>query len=157
MKDYFLTLLIASVLGGVIAVLVSGNSFEKYIKYIAGLVCVVIIISPLKSFISGPFKLPDEYNNAVSTEASATGADEVIASVTVLKLDAYIKDILFSKFGIKAHSTDIKIDWVDNCLIINEVTVFLNESDSSRLTEVQKYLDETIDESVVVKVIEENA
>ncbi|HAN21096.1 MAG: hypothetical protein A2Y15_04955 [Clostridiales bacterium GWF2_36_10] len=155
MKSYFLTLLIASVLGGIIAILVSGSNFEKYIKYIAGLVCVVIILAPLKSFISAPFSLPDEYKDAAESTVSTDEANEVIAFLTISELDTYIKGILFKKFGINVPSTDIKIDWADNCLVINEITVFLDNEDGKYQTEVQKYLAEMIDESVLVEILDE--
>ena len=156
MKDYFLTLLTASVLGGVLAVLAGGSSYEKYIKYIASLVCVVIIMSPLKSFVSAPFKLPEEYTASGVSEVSVTGADEVIAAVTVSELDTYIKDILFIEFGINVPLTDIKIEWTEKHLIINEITVFLNNNDRSYLTDVKKYLSDTIDKSILVEVLEDD-
>ena len=155
MKDYFLTLLTASVLGGILAVLAGGSSYEKYIKYVASLICVVIILSPLKSFISTPFRLPKEYAESSTPEVSVTGADQVIASVTVSELDAYIKDILFIRFGIKVPVTDIKIDWADNCLIINGITVFLNSDDREYTAEVKEYLGDTIDKSISVEVLED--
>lgn len=153
MKNYFFTLLIASVLGGIIAVFVSGSNYEKYIKYIASLICVVIILAPLKSFISAPFTLPEEYKEATESTISITEANEAIASLTISGLDTYIKDILFSKFGINAPSTDIKIDWADNCLVINKITVFLANKDSKYQAKVQKYLTETICDSVEVEIL----
>ncbi|HBR31324.1 MAG: stage III sporulation protein AF [Eubacteriales bacterium] len=153
MKDYFVTLLTASLLGGIIAALVSGSSFEKYIKYIAGLVCVVIIIAPLKSFITAPFKLPDEYADASVPDVSVTGADEVIGELTVSELDSYIKDILFREFGIKVPLTDIKIDWADDCMIINEITVFIESKDGGHKDDVEKYLEDIIDESIMVEIL----
>lgn len=157
MKDYFVTLLTASVLGGIIAILVSGSSYEKYIKYIAGLVCVVIIIAPLKSFLSAPFTLPDEYKSVSETTVSVTGADEVIASLTVSELDTYIKDILFHEFGIKVPFTDIKIDWADDCMVINEITVYIDSKDGKYLSDVKEYLADTIDKSILVETIDDAA
>jgi len=157
MKEYFITLLTASVLGGIVAVLVSGSSYEKYIKYITGLVCVVIIIAPLKSFISAPFSLPDEYISTAESTVSVTGADEVIASLTISELDTYIKDILFSEFGINVPLTDIKIDWVDDCLVINEIVVYLHSQDSKYLTDVKEYLTDTIDKSILVEILDNTA
>lgn len=157
MKDYFITLLTASVLGGITAILVSGSSYEKYIKYIAGLVCVVIILAPLKSFISAPFTLPDDYTVSQESSVSATGADDVIADLTVSELDAYIKDILFSEFGIKVPITDIKIDWTDDCMVINEITVYLNSADNKYISEVKEYLADTIDKSILVEILDDDA
>lgn len=157
MKDYFITLLTASVLGGIISILVSGSNYEKYIKYIAGLVCVVIIIAPLKSFLSSPFTLPEEYTSKAESAVSVTGADDVIASLTISELDTYIKDILFNEFGIKVPSTDIKIDWADDCMVINEITVYIDNTDGKYLNDVKEYLAETIDESILVEILDNAA
>ena len=157
MKDYFLTLLTASVLGGILAVLASGSSYEKYIKYIASLVCVVIILSPLKSLISAPFTLPDIDEISYESDITATGADDVVASLTVSELDAYIKDILFIEFGINVPLTDIKIEWTDNCLVIKEVTVYLNRHDSNFLQDAEDYLSDTIDKSISVEMLKDTS
>lgn len=144
-------------LGGILAVLASGSSYEKYMKYIAGLVCVVIILAPLKSFVSAPFKLPDEYKSNAETTVSVTGADEVIASVTISEIDTYIKDILFRKFGINVPLTDIKIDWEEDCLVINEITVYLSSADQSYVTEVKKYLAESVENNIMVEILDDAA
>lgn len=157
MKDFFLTLLIASVLGGILAVLSSGSGFEKYIKYIASLVCVVIIISPLKSFISSPFTLPDPKNAYAETSMLVNKADEVLASVTKSELESYIKDILFQEFGINIPLTDIKIDWTDDCFVITSVVVYLDEGDKNRQNDVRNFLAKQIDKSVSVEILEKKA
>lgn len=152
-----MTLLIASVLGGILAVLSSGSSFEKYIKYIASLVCVVIIISPLKSFISAPFQMPKAAMANTESSAPENKADQVLASVTKTELDAYIKDILFKEFGIKIPLTDIKIDWADDCFVITSLVVYLDEGDRNRQNEVRDFLAEQIDKSVSVEILEKKA
>lgn len=157
MKSYFLTLLIASVLGGILAVLSSGSNFEKYIKYIASLVCVVIIISPLKSFISAPFTLPEADSANAETSVPVNKADEVLASVTKNELDSYIKDILFKEFGIKIPLTDIKIDWTDNCFVITQAVVYLDVNDKNRQNDVKDFLADQIDKSVSVEILEKDA
>lgn len=157
MKDYFLTLLIASVLGGILAVLSSGSGFERYIKYIASLVCVVIILSPLKRFISAPFQLPEPAFAHAESALPEKKADELLASVTKAELDAYIKDILFKEFGIKIPLTDIKIDWTDDSFVITSLVVYLDEDNKNRQNEVQDFLAGQIDKSVLVEILEKKA
>ncbi len=84
---------------------------------------------------------------------SVTGADEVIGELTVSELDSYIKDILFREFGIKVPLTDIKIDWADDCMIINEITVFIESKDGGHKDDVEKYLEDIIDESIMVEIL----
>jgi len=157
MKNYFLVLLIASVLGGVFTVLASGSNFDKYVKYIASLICVVIIIAPLKSFISAPFEIPEAYESNIQTETSSSEVDEVIASETITELDVYIKDIIFSEFGINTPSTNIKIDWKEDCIIITGVTVFLEKRDKAFREKVEKYLAETVGKGVSVEILDRAA
>ena len=52
MSGYFYVLLIASVCGAVCTVMVWGG-FERYVKYIASLICVALIISPFRDFNIG--------------------------------------------------------------------------------------------------------
>ena len=52
MRDYFLTLLITSLIGGIICAL-SDTKFEKPIKYLVSLICIVLILSPISSVFSG--------------------------------------------------------------------------------------------------------
>lgn len=142
MNGYFYTLLVTSVCGAVCALLASGG-YEKYIKYIASLICVLVMISPFRNIdikditdnASGGFSLP---------ETSQSQLYKTSAEMTEERAETYINEIVFNKFGIKPLSTDIKIDWGKEEPIIENISVFLSKGDFSKSNEIKAYLYEVL-------------
>lgn len=139
MSGYFYTLLVASVCGSVCMMLAWGG-FEKYIKYIASLVCVALLISPLReidisSFISESF----EYSGDES-DSSMRDIYAVSEQMTEQNAEKYICDIVFAKFGINAVSADIKIEWGKTEAVIKNIDLVLNENDMNEADNIKKYL-----------------
>jgi hypothetical protein len=94
MSGYFYTLLVASVCGAVCMMLVWGG-FEKYIKYIASLICVVLLISPLREIDIIAFT-EDAFENS-DVENGAHGSDLYAISerITEQSAEKYICDIVY--------------------------------------------------------------
>lgn len=115
------------------------GGFEKYIKYIASLVCVVLLISPLRS-IDMSFISDAEYG--VSSESTEEASDiyAMTAALTEQSAEKYISDLVFSEFGIKAVTADIKIEWSKNEAVIESIVLVLSKGDMNRSDDVKKYL-----------------
>lgn len=115
------------------------GGFEKYIKYIASLVCVVLLISPLRS-IDMSFISDAEYG--VSSESTEAVSDiyAMTAALTEQSAEKYISDLVFSEFGIKAVTADIKIEWSKNEAVIESIVLVLSKGDMNRSDDVKKYL-----------------
>ena len=115
------------------------GGFEKYIKYIASLVCVVLLISPLRS-IDMSFISDAEYG--VSSESTEEVSDiyAMTAALTEQSAEKYISDLVFSEFGIKAVTADIKIEWSKNEAVIESIVLVLSKGDMNRSDDVKKYL-----------------
>lgn len=139
MSGYFYTLLVASVCGAVCMMLVWGG-FEKYIKYIASLICVVLLISPLREIDIIAFT-EDAFENS-DVENGAHGSDLYAISerITEQSAEKYICDIVFSEFGINAVDTDIKIEWGKTEAVITGINMVLTVNDMNRAEDIKKYL-----------------
>lgn len=148
MSTYFLTLLTASVCGAVCTLLAWGG-FEKYVKYIAALVCTVIMISPFKEL-----KLSDASDYVADgysySEESGGELYALASQMTEERAEEYISQIVFAEFGIKVLYTDIRIDWDKEEPIIEEVTVALSGGDIAFAERTSAYLENTLGSGVTV-------
>ena len=139
MSGYFYTLLVASVCGAVCMMLAWGG-FEKYIKYIASLICVALLISPLRE-IDISAAITDSFDRSEDESSlSMNGLYAVSEQMTEQKAEEYICNIVFSEFGIKAMDADIKIEWGKTEAVINGIELVLNKEDMSRAEDIKKYL-----------------
>lgn len=136
---YFYTLLVASVCGAVCAMLAWGG-FEKYIKYIASLVCIVLLVSPFRSIDISQMMEGAEEDTAASDSVSADGLYSLASEMTEERAEEYISGLVFSEFGINAVYTDIKIDWGSDDPIIESISVALDGSDMAYAAEAEEYL-----------------
>lgn len=148
MRGYFYTLLVASVCGAVCAMLAWGG-FEKYIKYIASLVCIVLLISPLREI--DITKAVEKLNEAVeSLPEGESPLYETAASLTEREAEKYLTEIVFNKFGIKPIYSDINIDWTLDEPTIQSITVALSVEDMPFADDVDAYLEQVLGGEVTV-------
>lgn len=148
MSGYFYTLLIASVCGAVCSVMVWGG-FERYVKYIASLICIALLISPFRDFDIG--QELEGYESILSENTvSQTGLYELAAEMTEERAENYISQIVFSEFGINTVSADIKIDWEEDEPVIESISVALAPSDMGMSEETREYLTRTLGGEVTV-------
>lgn len=139
MKGYFLTVLIASVCGAT-CVLLSWGGFERYIKYVASVVCLVLLISPLREIDVSELDIA-----AREYELSADISDDDIlyrlsGELTEKNAEEYISELVFSQFGIKTVSTDIKIDWDSQTPTVESIEVSLSAEDADKCEAARVYL-----------------
>lgn len=134
-------LLFASVCGAVCALL-AGAGFEKYVKYIAALVCVFMMIAPLKGIVL------DEYGLSGIGELSvgeiSVDAPLIAEQMAEENAEAYICEIVFGKFGIKEVSANIVIDWSGPDAVIREITVAVPAEENGIIGEIRDYLVQTL-------------
>ena len=138
MSGYFYALLVTSVCGAVCGILAWGG-FEKYIKYIASLICVLVMLSPFREIdISG---IMNSASEIYPEESIGDGLLYKTASeMTEDRAEEYINQIVFNKFGINPISTHIKIDWEQEEPVIEDITVCLASGDFAVASETEEYL-----------------
>ena len=142
MNGFFYTLLVTSVCGA-ICVSLSVGGFEKYMKYIASLVCVCVIVSAVRSV---DFSKYFDWNNAFSESFPETseGLYPLATEIAEERTERYISEIVFSKFGINTVGCDIKIDWEQDEPVIESIHVFLTTENLKKKDDVADYLAETL-------------
>lgn len=138
MRGYFYSLLAASVCTSLCSMLVSGG-FEKYIKYLASLICVAVMVSPLRQIDFS------ETINKAESELSMIDTDnglfyETAGEITEKRSEEYINQIVFNQFGIKPRSTHIEIDWGKEEPVIENIKVCLSPEDLDEGDRVKTYL-----------------
>lgn len=139
MKSFFISLITASVIGALSTALVC-KTYEKYIKYIAALICTAIVISPLGGVVSkiGTLLSPTEERSSASAVHSCSQANALIADKTEEAAEAYVSDLVFSELGISTESVDIEIESVGTEFSIKSVKATV--ADDSELEPLKNYL-----------------
>ncbi len=135
---YFYVLLVTSLCSSVCAIAVSGG-FEKYIKYIASLICVAVMVSPFRDIDISEITEKAKAEFAISQDTEDLFY-KTSGEITEERIETYIKDIVFNKFGIKPLSTHIEIDWGKEEPIIESITLTFSSADYPKSTEIQNYL-----------------
>lgn len=148
MSSYFQTLLAASVCGAVCTLLADG--FEKYLKYVVSLICIVIIISPLKSI-----KLSDiDYNGIPDTSLPSADGVPSLYSLSCesaeKQAEEYLCEMLFAEFGIKAVYADIIIDWAKEEPTVEEIILALGSEHGEYAERVYGYFENMLGTGVKV-------
>ncbi len=141
MSGYFYTLILTSVCGSACALLASGG-FEKYIKYIAALVCTVLMISPFKDINTA--EITQGFTEMSESFDASDGLYPMATQMTEDRAEEYISQIVFSEFGIYPLYTNIKIDWDQTEPIIEKITVALEREHINNSEGIKKYLREIL-------------
>ncbi len=139
MKEYFYTLLITSVCGAICTMLAWGG-FEKYIRYVASLICVALIITPFRNIDVS--NIADSVTQEMSNELSEKTSDLYLlaSDMTEERAEEYISQIVFGRFGINTVYSDIKIDWDKEEPTIESICVALKQEDMNKANSAQDYL-----------------
>lgn len=153
MKSFFISLITASAVGALSSALVC-KSFEKYIRYIAALICTIIIVAPVSSLLpsikSGAVLSFDDIG-AAEAFASDGGALELIGDKTESETEAYIKSLVFSDLGINLSAVIIEIESVGSSLYIKRVAV--TPEQSGDVDKLREYLEKLFGSETLIEVI----
>ncbi len=135
MRDYFAALFFASLLGAICTSL-AGSKLEKYMRYLAALLCILLIISPLRDLKLSTPSLPEEdlsvpQGNTLSELAQAEAETDICKALSTA---------LSAGTGITPASLRIDIDWNTTEPVIHTVSVALFSGDFSRKEEVEAWV-----------------
>ena len=141
MRDYFFTILVTSLIGGLVCSL-SDTKFEKPIKYVVSLVCIVLILSPIYSVFSGETELEVSLPEVSIDEGLAS---DWILTETENMLKKTISEAIFSKYGFFPEKIELEIatrDGVDGLVtIIENVKVFIKGEKMELIDDIRQFLD----------------
>lgn len=138
MSKYFIALLVTSVVGSICTLLASAN-FSRYIKYVASLICVFLIITPLKQIVSDGMA----YEISIPTEELSTpDLYGITASIAEEKTESYISETVMAEFGIKYACADIDIDWDGSEPTVYKTVVTVSEDGTEKLSDIEAFVKE---------------
>lgn len=140
MKDYFFSVLCASVVCALSTSVFSATKYEKYIKYISALIAAVIILSPLLKLIGYETEpLKGTITGYESMQFEKEDAEEMMYSFLQSNgkkaLEDYFYNIISSESGIKPVSVSIFIEYKDGSAIIKSGEIVLENEDDIETVE----------------------
>lgn len=152
MNSYLKTILLLSVIGGIInSLIIPQNKVKKYVSYFISLIMILVILSPIFKFISSFENVKEYISNfyhSIRTEEIIEQSNSLIVKTSEENVCNGIKEIIISKFGFEKTDVYVSIncDKSDiSCIKINEVTVILtNKASWSNIDAVKEYLDKTV-------------
>lgn len=140
MKSYFLCLIAASILSGAVCMAAEGSGFEKHIRYVCSLVCIIVTVAPIVKVSFTMPELPAFFEYTASEDDSVvTLAEENAAE--------YISSLLIKKFGISCTGVRIDLYSEGNSVTVTAVSVAIDGGDRDA---VRLYLEETLGGAVEV-------
>ena len=134
MTGYFYALLATSVCG-TLCIMLCGGGFEKYIKYIAALISVSVMILPLRHINKSDFAIDSNLQSTLDKNMLEKTAEEIAAE----KTESYISQEVLAKFGINPTDISISIDWEREDPTVTSITVYIPKN-SEKATKIQGYL-----------------
>ncbi len=139
LQGYFSMLLTASVLGAVCAAF-AGGAFEKYLRYLSALICILLILSPFRSLdlLPGTEQLTDGQPEAT---VSGKTLEELAGELAEPEICAQIAAALSAQTGITAADVRIDIDWTEEEPVIRAVRLILSPEDAGRAAEAADWVE----------------
>lgn len=139
MKEYFITVMVSSVVSALCVSLSSGTGTEKYVRYVCALVCASVIVFPVTGLFD--YRFPDVDVSLPETAASSVPVQPygVAESYAESGVKEYVSSLLLEKFGIIPVDISIEID-IGNGITVGEMTVILEKSDEGRRKEAEDFL-----------------
>ena len=130
LRDYCVTLLAASVVGGVCAA-VAEKPFARYVNFLTALCCVALAIAPIREVNWSAAFGGNAGNGEAGLTAEATAGE--VETLAEERLKMWFSDQLFCDTGIKAEAARIEIDWSEQDPTIRSVTFAAGENDRERI------------------------
>lgn len=141
LQSYFSMLLTASVLGALCAAFV-GSAFEKYLRYLAALICVLLVLAPFRSFDASELFRKD-FSGAETALPEGKTLSELAGEQAESEICAYIAQSLSEETGITAADVRIDIDWTEDRPMIRAVRLILPAEELHRAEDAAAWVEKT--------------
>lgn len=148
MKDYFLTLLIAAVAGALVSI-AAGGRYEKQMRYLISLICVLTVLMPLGGAVSGFLKSDIEPMET----SDVSGSDHKwILDRGVAEVEATIAEAAKYKFGITVRDVELVILQEEGVITVTGMIITLLPTQAELADEISDYFRQllAVDTEVVI-------
>ena len=137
MQEYVSVIFAASVLGAVCALL-AGSAFEPYIRYLASLACILLIVYPFRSF---SFTYSASESSGQETLTSADTLQVLAGEMASTEICRAIGDALCAQTGITASDIRIDMEWTEQDAIIT--AVYLTIATQEHVSTAKAWIEQT--------------
>ena len=141
LSEYIVSAFIASLIAG-IGEKIAPSSMKKYVTFIASLLLLVFLLSPLKTLGNHLSQIPEDILNSEEEDSSIDNSNTIL-KITKEKTEESIQKHLMTKFTIQdtfSVSLDMKQE-ENGILLLTHIQVHLSKSDESLASEIQTYLE----------------
>ena len=160
MNSYALTIIVISVIGGILASLISSSNkgLKNHINFVVGLVSAIILIAPITSFAQNADKISENIDNVFTSifdHESVKNSNNIILDSSVDMVSEGIINLVNKEFSIKRDNIEIEI--ITNKLntdqiIMNEIIITLkNEATWYDEDIIKSYVSDLVGCNVTIK------
>ncbi len=158
MNGYIYTLLIVSVVGGLINSFISSfGSIKKYVSYFIGVLMVICLLSPVISIINNTSELKNNISSffdKIASEDIINSSNDIIINTGVDAITNGIKNELINRFGFEEKEIIIELEIDKNnieAIKITKINIILTGKASwSDVDTVKEYLENIIGGNISV-------
>lgn len=153
MNSYIYSIIAVSVVGGIISTLTHGNEsgIKKNINFIIGLICAIILLSPIISLISSKEAIENKINgffDSMKYEEMIDKSNNLVVNTSIDKVCAGIKATIIDKYKFDEREVYVNAEINDesiSSITISKIIVTLTGRASwSDVDTVKEYLDNLV-------------
>ena len=159
MKLFTVTIVAASVVGGIINSLISARSkLKKYVSFLVTLVCTLSLLQPITEILTSTSKLKEtvtEFFTSVTIQDKISASNDLIVNTSKTKIENGINELVCDKF--KLESDEVTVEIILNeenveAIKIEKIYVYITGKSSwSDTDKIKDYLKDIIDTEILVK------
>ena len=158
MNKYITSLIIVSIVGGIISNMLSSfGGIKKYVNYFIGIVAITCLLSPIFSVVNNislaKANIKEYFNDLINQDA-INESNEIIVNSGIESIQNGIKNTIIDKYGFDERDVIVSLE-ADTSKIeaikIKHISVILTGKASwSDVDEVKRYLENIIGGSISV-------
>ena len=111
MKLFTITIITASVVGGIVNSLVPDHSkLKKYVSFLVTIVCTLSLCQPIIEILTSGAKLNDaatEYFESITLQDKINVSNDIIISASKSKIESGIKELIVDKFNLDSGEISV--------------------------------------------------
>ena len=144
LSEYILTTFIASIITG-IGEKIAPTSMKKYITFVATLMILIFLVSPIKSVAEELFLLAEENLKHEQSEETDSISYDKILSISQKRVEKAIMEHMYDKYGIKDNlSISLAMTMEENgTILLTHITLKIGVVHSVLADDMRSYLEKT--------------
>ena len=160
MKGYIFTIIVVSVISGIISTMLSNNknSLKKYVNFVAGLICMLALLSPIVSIASNMGAFSGSIENIISSldfSSSVSTTNQIIVETGKEKIEQGIENAIITKYNFSQEDIDVNVIVNDKnieAIILEKIKITLkNKASWTDEQQIKNYVESLVGCQVEIK------